>query len=111
MAINNRIEYEEIENLCLDPKNLRIGRENTQADLKQSEILGIMSDWNLEELAYSFIESGFWPQEALLVVEEELNGEDKKIVVEGNRRLAALNYLKDACEGRPYSRKWEMITN
>jgi hypothetical protein len=70
-----------------------------------------MRDWELEELAVSFIESGFWPQEALLVVEEKLYGESKArhVVVEGNRRLAALTYLQAAIKGNPATEKWREI--
>ncbi len=74
-------------------------------------VVSIVRSWTLEELAYSYLESGdFWTHEALLVVEEELEGESRLIVVEGNRRLAALKYLRDACEGRPVSSKWEEIS-
>ena len=68
-----------------------------------------MRDWTLDELAVSFLESGFWIQEAVLVVEEVLYGEKGLVVVEGNRRIAALMYLKDAIEGKPASRKWAAI--
>ena len=66
-----------------------------------------MEDWNLEELAVSFLESGvFWIQESVLVIEEPLYGKVRKVVVEGNRRVAALNYLRDAFADKPSSRKW-----
>ena len=32
----------------------------------------MMSDWVLDELAISYLESGFWTHEALLVVKEAL---------------------------------------
>jgi len=57
-----------------------------------------------------FLENGgFWTHEAVLVVEEELYGETCLVVVEGNRRLAALKYLHNAWKGRPASRKWKEI--
>ena len=34
-----------------------------------------MRGWVLDELAVSYLESGFWTHEALLVVQEELEGE------------------------------------
>ena len=37
----------------------------------QEEVLDLMRDWVLEELAISYLESGFWTHEALLVVEED----------------------------------------
>ena len=66
----------------------------------------LMRDWALDELATSFLESGFWPHEALLVVKEEIYGENQLVVVEGNRRLAALKYLRAAINGEPITRKW-----
>jgi hypothetical protein len=70
-----------------------------------------MKDWTLEELALSFLESGFWPQEALLAVKELLEGEQRLVVVEGNRRLAALKLLKLAFDGKPDSRKWQELVS
>ena len=69
-----------------------------------------MRTWSLEELAVSFIENGFWPQEAVMVVEEELYGRSSKlVVVEGNRRIAALKYLEKAVAGEPVSRTWKKL--
>jgi hypothetical protein len=68
-----------------------------------------MRDWTLDELAVSFMESGFWPHEALLIVREELYGGMRNVVVEGNRRLAALLLLRDAVNGHPLTRKWAEI--
>ena len=65
-----------------------------------------MEDWSLDELATSFLVNGYWPQEALIVVREELNGKMRNIVVEGNRRLAALRLLKRAFTGKTVGRRW-----
>lgn len=93
--------------LYLDPLNPRLGRENTGSNVSQEKVLALMQDWTLEELGASFIENGFWPQEALIVVKEKLYGSIKHVVVEGNRRLAALRLLAKADEGKALSRKWE----
>lgn len=90
----------------LDPMNPRLGRANTGAAIKQSKILSLMKGWTLDELAVSFIESGFWPQEALIIVREEIYGKEQLVVVEGNRRLAALKFLKSAVDGEVVDRKW-----
>ena len=110
MAISREIKYADVDSLFLDPTNPRLGRENTGVDVLQSKILELMDDWNLDELALSFIKSGFWPQEALLVIEEELYGKKCLVVVEGNRRLAALKLLEDAIGGKPLSRKWAELS-
>jgi hypothetical protein len=95
--------------LFLDPKNPRLGAEKTAKNLDSNALLNEMRDWELEELAVSFLESGFWPQEALLVVKEKLYGETRLVVVEGNRRLAALKYLQLTAAGRPPTPKWKEL--
>ena len=65
-----------------------------------------MRGWSLEELATSFLESGFWVHEAVLCVGEEIDGEKRLIVIEGNRRIAALMRLKETYEGEEQSPKW-----
>lgn len=111
MAISTDLRFASIDRLYLDPMNVRLGRNNTGRDVTQAQVLKLMRDWALEELALSYLENGgFWTHEALLVVEEELYGEPRLVVVEGNRRLAALKYLSDVYEGRPVSRKWKAIS-
>lgn len=104
-----RIQYAPVDDLFLDPTNPRLGRRVSSKSLKQEEILDVMKDWSPEELATSFIESGFWPQEALIVVSESLYKKNRLVVVEGNRRLAALKLLKSAIDGEPISAKWRDI--
>lgn len=106
MAKAPTIEYASIDELFLDQKNPRLGRRNIADRLSQAKILEEMSDWTLDELAISFLENGFWPQEALIVVREKLGNKNCLVVVEGNRRLAALKLLKRAAEGGPVGRFW-----
>ncbi len=113
--MNTEIQYAAIDDahgdeyLNLDPLNPRLGRENTGSDVSQEKVLSLMQDWTLEELAVSFVENGFWPQEALIVVQEKLYGSVTNVVVEGNRRLAALRLLALAVAGKAISRKWDEI--
>lgn len=102
-----KIQYASVDDLFLDPTNPRLGRRIASKSLKQEQILDVMKDWSPEELATSFLESGFWPQEALIVVKEVIYRKQSLVVVEGNRRLAALKLLKDAIEGNPKSAKWK----
>ena len=51
----------------------------------------------------------FWTHEALLVVEEELYRKQQLVVVEGNRRLAALIYLRRAVNGEKVSKRWQSL--
>src|SRR6266446_1148291 len=90
-----------LDELYLDPRNPRLGRRNIEKNLSQDEVLELMKDWELEELAVSFLESGFWPQEPLVAIEEKIDKQQGLVVVEGNRRLAALRLLMDARAGKP----------
>lgn len=109
MAITTKIQYDTPDKLFLDPKNPRLGRHNIAANLAPEAILEVMREWKLEELAISFLESGFWPQEALLVVVDQIGKKPQKVVVEGNRRLAALKLLLAAKSGNAVSPKWREI--
>ena len=113
MAISTEVQYAKLCDLYLDPKNPRLGRHYVNANSSQEDILDVMDDWTLDELAISYIENiesgGFWTHEALLVVEEELYGKQQFVVVEGNRRLAALIYLGRAINGEKVSKKWHSI--
>ncbi len=112
MAISEKIEREEIENLHLDPLNPRLGRRLIKEKPGQGEILTWMvAEGVLDELAVSFLESGFWTQEALVVVEEKAGRKKELVVVEGNRRLAALKMLFKAHNGEKVSKKWEEIAS
>ncbi len=107
--MDTEIQYASITELNLDPLNPRLGRENTGSDVSQEKVLALMEDWALDVLGTSFVENGFWPQEALIVLKEKLYGSVANVVVEGNRRLAALRLLAKAVEGKAISRKWDEI--
>ncbi len=107
MAIARKIEALPIDELFLDPLNPRLGRSNTGPELRQSQIMKLMKGWTLDELATSFLESGYWPHEALIIVKEKLYGKEQWVVVEGNRRLATLKYLYDAAKGKPAESRWQ----
>ena len=110
MAISTKIEYAKIEDLYLDPLNPRLGRIRIAGGTPQDELLQQMQEWVLDELALSYLENGgFWSHEPLLVVEEKLYGKKQLVVVEGNRRLAALLTLEQAFAGEPCSKKWNLI--
>ena len=44
-----------------------------------------------------------------MVVQEELEGEPQLVVIEGNRRLAALKYLHAAYHEEEVPRKWQTL--
>lgn len=110
MSVGRGLKFAKLGELYLDPTNLRLGRNNTGRDVQQDDILEFMRNWTLDELAVSFLDSGgFWTHEALLVVKETLYGEKRLVVVEGNRRLAALKYLKKAYDGEKAPQKIAQI--
>ncbi len=77
-----------VTSLQLDPKNPRIpelGREPTQRDI----VAELVKHDNVYELAKDISEQGYFPTELLIGIVED----DKDIIVEGNRRLAALKLL------------------
>ena len=112
MGLARTIESTSLDELYLDPTNPRLGRANAGSTVTQERVLELMRGWTLEELAVSFLESGFWPQEAVIVVKEALYGSPQKlVVVEGNRRIAALKYLRDALNGSPVSRTWRQLAD
>ncbi len=110
MAIGTKLKYAKLDELYVDPMNPRLGRNNTGRDVSQETVLDLMRDWKLDELAVSFLESGgFWTHEAVLVTKEELYGKPRLVVIEGNRRIAALRYLSDAINEREATQKWKEI--
>lgn len=109
MKVSTELQYTGIDNFYLDVKNPRLGRFQSNRNLSQEEVLDLMRNWVLDELAGSYLENGFWEHEALLVAKEELCGKERLVVVEGNRRLAALIYLRRAINGNPVAKKWGLL--
>ena len=103
--MSKEIEFAELDDIALDPLNPRLGMSVAGDALSQDQIYDLMKDWSLEELATSFVESGFWPHEAVLCVPEKI-GDKELVVVEGNRRIAALRRLRAAYDGQETSKRW-----
>ena len=114
MPLADDIKFAPLDQFLLDPSNPRLGLVATQNELpiQQDELLSRMQDWSLEELAVSFLESGFWLQEAVIVIHDDRYGTDANfLVVEGNRRIAALKCLVGAAEGQPLTRRWRSFAD
>lgn len=79
-----------VASLHLDAKNPRLGRE-TSARAPREIIQYLFDHDKALEVAQSIAYRGYFPNEPLLVIEE--NG--RYVVVEGNRRLAALKALRE----------------
>lgn len=109
MSISRTLDFAIVDDLYLDPKNPRLGRHKIEQNQSQQELLKDMREWNLNELAESYIENnGFWVHEALLVVREDIynDGNPVLVTVEGNRRLATIKFLYQALQGNAISPKW-----
>ena len=86
------IEYIKTDTLNFDHMNPRLAEYGIGDGLDDSEILDILWDaMDIMELVQSISASGFIKHEALIVATE--NGRD--VVIEGNRRLAAVKVLRD----------------
>lgn len=107
--MNAEIEYARLSDIALDAQNPRLGRSDRERSLSLEEVYEKMSAWSLEELATSFLESGFWPHEAILCVLEVVEGEERLVVVEGNRRIAALMRLQRTYDGVEKSKTWKRL--
>lgn len=104
--MSKQIEYADLSEIALDSKNPRLGSAAQDRELTQEEIYQRMVDWSLEELATSFLESGFWEHEPVLCVLDESDVGERLVVIEGNRRIAALMRLKKTYEREEKSPKW-----
>jgi hypothetical protein len=83
-----QMELVPVGSLLLDPENPRLPDELDTSD--QQELLRyFLSNYQPDEIAESMAENGYFSEEPLLVVPDG----DAFVVVEGNRRLAALKLL------------------
>lgn len=89
----DKIDYLSLENLLFDPQNPRLPSYVSSSN--EGKIIEYMlRDESLLELMKSIAESGYSRSEPLLVAPADQN--KKFIVVEGNRRLAALKILSNS---------------
>jgi hypothetical protein len=80
-----------VSDLFLDPKNPRLAGEDLTVD-QQDEIAKVLwQDRAVNELVDSIAASGYWKHEELFAAKEG----GKLVVIEGNRRLAAVKLLTD----------------
>lgn len=85
-------ERVDISALTLDRSNPRLVEYGVRPNATDDQVIEIL--WNemaVDEVAMSIASSGFWSHEPLLVTIEN----KKLVVIEGNRRLAAVRILTD----------------
>jgi hypothetical protein len=86
-----------VERLLLDEENPRLA-SGTGGDTQEDLLRVLWTEMAVDELALSIAANGFFKEEPLFVVPENSHApEDKRkyVVIEGNRRLAAVILLRD----------------
>jgi len=92
MSTKIKTELFPVEDLRFDYANPRLAEFGIDETTPEDEILKLLWDvMDVMELVQSISASGFFPHEALIVAKENR----KTLVIEGNRRLAALKLLID----------------
>ena len=82
-----------VDRLDLDHQNPRLGERGRADTLTQADIIEILwREFAVDEIAFSIAANGYLPYEAL-VAEAAPSG--RYVVIEGNRRLAAVRLLLD----------------
>ena len=85
-----RPELIPIDQLHLDARNPRIQQGGEALD--EERVLEVLwREYSVDEVAMSIAQNGFFPHEPLFATEED----GKLVVVEGNRRLAAVRLLRE----------------
>lgn len=106
---NNELEVSTISlsDIYLDPNNPRFWTEDKHPHVKDKDIVEDkiqaqtrlnLEKFGIEELYYSILRNGFLNLDRVVVRPIQEHG-DKYVVVEGNRRLAALKKLKENIVG------------
>jgi len=88
------ITYIKTDDLHFDPRNPRLAEFNIDESSKDDQILKLL--WEtmaIDEIVLSIISSGFFEHEPLMIVEETIKRVKKNVVIEGNRRLAAVKSI------------------
>ncbi len=94
------IKLVNVSELAFDLKNPRLVEFEEVESATDEEVIQIL--WELmdvREVMMSIAASGFFPHEPLIVAEED----GKKVVIEGNRRLAAVNILLNRAIAESYA--------
>ena len=111
---NDTIQMLPLRQLELDRANPRLPRDSASEEASETQLLvHFLKRYNLLELARSIADKGFTPRhaEALLVIAHTSKSEHY-VVIEGNRRLAALKLLTDAksrASAGAASSEWEEL--
>lgn len=94
-----------VKGLDFDRANPRLAEYGISATATDDEIISVLWDaMDVRELVQSIAASGYFPHEPLIVAQEH----NKRVVIEGNRRLAAVKLLLDDSIAKKHG--WEIPT-
>lgn len=89
----SNLKYVDYRSIHLDFKNPRISEFGVNNLTPEEKILSILwTEMSVNELVYSIVSNGFWDYEPLIIIPDEEKG---YLVVEGNRRLAAIKIIHE----------------
>lgn len=89
----SKIERKDVELLELDEDNPRLASASEGGDSQKALLKVLWNEMAVDEVALSIAANGFFQEEPLFVIPK--TGSKKFIVVEGNRRLAAVQLLRE----------------
>jgi hypothetical protein len=90
-----KIETKPTDQLELDDENPRLASTSEETDTQKALIKVLWDEMAVDEVALSIAANGFFQEEPLFVVPKG-SPSRKFVVVEGNRRLAAVRLLRDS---------------
>jgi hypothetical protein len=93
-AFTWKIEPKAVDKLDLDDENPRLASASEEPDTQKALLKVLWEEMAVDEVALSIAANGFFQEEPLFVIPKK-GAADKYIVVEGNRRLAAVRLLRD----------------
>lgn len=107
MVENRKYQAIGVAKLRLDPNNPRLP-ESLRGGKDEKKVLEwMLTDATLIDLMASIVENGFFEGEAIIAMQEG----DGFVVLEGNRRLAALKLLKDPSLSSEYATSLSSLAN
>lgn len=86
-----QIEFLKAEELHFDPSNPRLAEYTLSGSSEEATMRLLWKEMDVKELVMSILANGFFESEPLYVIKEK----EKWIVIEGNRRLAAIKAILD----------------
>ena len=102
------IKMMKVSDLAFDLKNPRLVEFDLSANATEEDVIQILWEaMDVREVMMSIAASGFFPHEPLIVAQEK----EKNVVIEGNRRLAAVKILLEPALANPLNADVPEITD